>query len=225
MQMTKELEKRLKLMQRFNQVHDRATKYKQEKCYHNKIFIHNDVMYATDGRIFVAADNLTEQKDFSFFKTDNKKFEYLDSSTQEVKEDKKATSDGKVYERLLTQFDGMTVSFDIDFEGYPLPIKLCSNWGTRWRDKLTVNLQTKEAIIDFYGCLDDWGGVIGTYEDIIKNVSGKIPKNPIKFYFWNILEIMKQCKVNKIHIDSNPERNLNACKVMDYTFIFMSSND
>lgn len=211
MQMTKELEKRLKLMQRFNQG--------TEKRYNNKVYIHNDIMYATDGLIFVAADNLTEQKDFSFFKTSSKKFEYLDSSTQEVKE---ATREGEAYEKILSKFDYTTVSFDIDFEGYPLPTKLCCNWATRWKDKLTVNLQTKEAIIDFYGCSDDLGGVIGIYEDIIKNVSGTIPKNPIKFNLWHVLEIMKQCKVNKVHIESCPDRHLNICKVRDYTFIFMS---
>jgi hypothetical protein len=219
MQMTKELEKRLKLMQRFNQVLG-SKRYTKERIYNNKIFVHNDIMYATDGHIFVVAANLTDQKDFSFFKCSSKKFEYLDSSVQEVKEDKEALRDGEAFEKILQQFNYTSVSFDIDFEGYPLPTKLCSSWSTRWEDKLTVNFQTEEAVIDFCGGLEELGGVTGTYGDIIKNVSGTIPENPMKFAFWNIMEIMKQCKVNKVHIESYPDRHHNTCKVGDYTFLF-----
>ena len=171
-------------------------------------------MYATDGHIFVAAANLTDQKDFSFFKCNNKKFEYLDSSDKEVKEDKEASGDGKTLEKVLQPLNCASVSFDIDFEGYPLPVKLCSSWSSRYRDTLTVNFQTEEAIIDF-------GGVTGTYGDIIKNISGTVPENPVHFSFWHIMEIMKQCKVNKVHIESYPDRHINTCKVGDYTFVFM----
>lgn len=219
MQMTKELEKRLRLMQHFNQVKG-SKSYTQKRIYNDKIFVHNDIMYATDGHIFVAAANLTDRKDFSFFKSDSKKFEYMDSSTQEVKEDKEATGDGKTFEKLLQQFNYTTVSFDIDFEGYPLPVKLCSSWSLRHRDALTVNFQTEEAIIDFCGGVEVPGGVTGTYGDIIKNISGTIPENPIHFAFWHIMEIMKQCKVNKVHIESYPDRHHNTCKVGDYTFLF-----
>ena len=218
MQMTKELEKRLKLMQRFNQVMG-DKRYTRAKIYNDKIFVHNDIMYATDAHIFVAAANLTDQKDFSFFKCGSKKFEYLDSSDKEVKEDKEATGDGKIFEKILLPLNCSSVSFDIDFEGYPLPVKLCSSWSTRWRDKMTVNFQTEEAIIDFCGGLEV-GGVTGTYGDIIKNISGTIPENPVRFAFWHIMEIMKQCKVNKIHIESYPDRYINTCKVGDYTFVF-----
>ena len=219
MQMTKELEKRLKLMQRFNQVMG-DKRYTRAKIYNDKIFVHNNVMYATDGHIFVAAANLTDQKDFSFFKCGSKKFEYLDSSDKEVKEDKEATGDGKIFEKILLPLNCSSVSFDIDFEGYPLPVKLCSSWSTRWRDKMTINFQTEEAIIDFCGGLEAVGGVTGTYGDIIKNISGTIPENPVRFAFWHIMEIMKQCKVNKIHIESYPDRYINTCKVGDYTFVF-----
>ena len=221
MQMTKELEKRLKLMQRFNQVMgDKRSMYIKTKIYNDKIFVHNDIMYATDGNIFVAAANLTDHKDFSFFKCDGKKFEYMDSSTQEVKEVKEATGDGKTYERLLQPLSCASVSFDLDFEGYPLPVKLCSSWSSRHRDTMTVNFQTEEAVIDFCGGFDAVGGVTGTYGDIIKNISGTIPENPIHFAFWHIMEIMKQCKVNKIHIESYPDRHINTCKVGGYTFVF-----
>lgn len=220
MQMTKELEKRLKLMQRFNQVRgDR--RYTTKKIYNDKIFVHNDIMYATDAHIFVAAANLTDQKDFSFFKCGNKKFEYLDSSNKEVKEVKEASRDGKTFEKVLQPLDCTSVSFDIDFEGYPLPVKLCSSWSSRHRDTLTVNFQTEEAIIDFCGGAEADGGVTGTYGDIIKNISGAIPENPVHFSFWHIMEIMKQCKVNKIHIESYPEKQRSTCKVGDYTFVFM----
>ena len=218
--MTKELEKRLKLMQRFNQVLG-DKRYTRAKIYNDKIFVHNNVMYATDGHIFVAAANLTDQKDFSFFKCDSKKFEYLDSSDKEVKEDKEASGDGKTFEKLLEPLNCASVSFDLDLEGYPLPVKLCSSWSRRHRDTLTVNFQTEEAIIDFCGGVEADGGVTGTYGDIIKNISGTVPENPIHFSFWNIMEIMKQCKVKKIHIESYPDVHRNTCKVGDYTFVFM----
>ena len=217
MQMTKELEKRLKLMRLFNQ---KKSRWSVKRLYNDKIFVHNDIMYATDGHIFVAAANLTDQKDFSFFKCDGKKFEYLDSSDKEVKEDKEATGDGKTFEKLLKPLNCASVSFDLDFEGYPLPVKLCSSWNRRFEDTMTVNFQTEEAIIDFCGGLEADGGVTGTYGDIIKNVSGAIPENPVHFAFWHIMEIMKQCKVNKIHIESYTDRHINTCKVGDYTFVF-----
>ena len=220
MQMTKELEERLKLMQHFNQVLG-DKRYTRAKIYNDKIFVHNDIMYATDGNIFVAAANLTDQKDFSFFKCSSKKFEYMDSSDKEVKEDKEASGDGKTFEKLLQPLNCASVSFDIDFEGYPLPVKLCSSWSRRFEDTLTVNFQTEEAIIDFCGGVEADGGVTGTYGDIIKNISGTVPENPIHFAFWHIMEIMKQCKVKKIHIESYPDVHRNTCKVGDYTFVFM----
>ena len=214
MKMTKELEKRLKTMQRFNQ--------DKRFFYGDKIFVHNSIMYATDGFIFVVSSNLTDYKDFSFFKCNNKKFEYIDSSIQEVKEIKEASRDGKTFEKLLQPLNCSSVSFDIDFEGSPLPTKLCSSWSSRNEDIITINLQTEEAIIDFCGGLESPSGVTVNYGDIIKNVSGKLPKEPIKFELWHIMEIMKQCKVKKIHIESDTEKHLNMCKVKDYTFIFMS---
>ena len=220
MQMTKELEKRLKLMQHFNQVLG-DKRYTRAKIYNDKIFVHNNVMYATDAHIFVAASNLTDQKDFSFFKCSSKKFEYLDSSDKEVKEDKEATGDGKTFEKLLQPLNCASVSFDIDFEGYTLPVKLCSSWSNRRKDTMTVNFQTEEAIIDFCRGVEAVGGVTGTYGDIIKNISGTVPENPIHFAFWHIMEIMKQCKVKKIHIESYPDVHRNTCKVGDYTFVFM----
>ena len=208
MQMTKELEKRLKIMQRFNQ--------DKRFFYGDKIFVHNNIMYATDGHIFVVSSNLTD-KDFSFFKCNNKKFEYMDYSIQEVKE---TTKDGKTLENVLQKFDCASVSFDIGFEDSPLPTKLCSSWSKRYRDIITINLQTEEAIIDFCRGLDSPDGVTANYGDIIKNVSGELPKKPVRFELWHIMEIMKQCKVKKIHIESNTDKHLYMCKVKDYTFIF-----
>ena len=221
--MTKELEKRLRIMQRFNQVLG-SKGYTEEKIYNNKIFVHNDIMYATDGHVFVVAANLTDRKDFSFFKCSGKKFEYLDSSVQEVKEDREELRDGEVLEKILQPLNCDSVSFDIDFEGYPLPTKLCSGWGTRWEDQLTINFQTEEAVVDFCGGLEESRGVTGTYGDIIKNVSGTIPEKAMKFAFWHIMGIMEQCKVDKIHIESYPERHRSTCKVGDYTFLFTDRN-
>ena len=223
MQMTKELEKRFGLMQRFNQALG-SKRYLEERIYNNKIFVHNDIMYATDGHILAVAANLTDQKDFSFFKCSGKKLEYLDSSVQEVKEGKEALRGGETIEKILQPLNYDSVSFDIDFEGCPLPTKLCSSWSARWEDELTVNFQTEEAVIDFCRGLEEQGGVTGTYGDIIKNVSGTIPENPMKFAFWNILEIMKQCKVNRVHIESYPDRHISTCKVGDYTFLFTDCN-
>ena len=221
MQMTKELEKRLKLMQHFNQVMgDKRSFYIKKRIYNDKIFVHNDIMYATDGHIFVAASNLTDRKDFSFFKCNGKKFEYMDSGSKEVKEDKEASGDGKTFEKLLLPLNCASVSFDIDFEGYPLPVKLCSSWSRRFEDTMTVNFQTEEAIIDFCGGLEAVGGVTGTYGDIIKNISGTIPENPVHFALWHIMEIMKQCKVNKVHIESYTDMRRSTCKVGNYTFVF-----
>ena len=210
MQMTKELEKRLKLMQRFNQV------LGDKRFYNDKIFVHNGIMYATDGHIFVAAANLTDRKDFSFFKCSGKKFEYLDASVQEVKEGKEALRDGEVLEKILQPLNCASVSFDLDFEGYPLPVKLCSSWSTRYRDTMTINFQTEEAIIDFCRGVEAVEGVTGTYGDIIKNVSGTIPEKPMELAFWHIMEIMKQCKVNKVRIEFYPDRHISTCKVGDY---------
>ena len=212
MQMTKELEKRLKIMQRFNQ--------DKRFFYGDKIFVHNDIMYATDGHIFVVSSNLTDCKDFSFFKCNNKKFEYMDSGIQEVKEIEEATNDGKLLENVLQNFNHTSVSFDVDFGDNLFSSKLCSSWSKRHRDKIAINLQTEEAIIDFCGGLDSHDGVTANYGDIIKNVSGELPKNPIRFELWHIMEIMKQCKVKKIHIESNTDKHINMCKVKDYTFIF-----
>ena len=219
MEMAKELEKRLKLMKHFNQVLG-DKRYTRTKIYNDKIFVHNDIMYATDAHIFVAAANLTDFKDFSFFNCNNKKFEYMDSNVQEVKEVSKLSKDGKLLENVLQKFDRASVSFDIDFEDYTLPTKLCSSWSKRLKDKLTVNFQTEEAIIDFCGGLESPDGVTANYGDIIKNVSGELPKKPIQFELWHIMEIMKQCKVNKIHIESDTYKHFNMCKVKDYTFIF-----
>ena len=221
MQMTEELEKRLKLMQHFNQVlGDKRSMYTKKKFYNDKIFVHNGIMYATEGHIFVVSSNLTDCKDFSFFKCNNKKFEYMDSSIQEVKEIKKTTKDGKNLENVLQNFNHTSVSFDIDFEDSPLPTKLCSSWSKRHRDIIAINLHTEEAIIDFCGGLESSGGVTANYGDIIKNVSGELPKKPIRFNLWHIMEIKKQCKVKKIHIESNTDKHHNMCKVKDYTFIF-----
>lgn len=223
MQMTKELEKRLRLMKHFNQVWG-SYPYRDKRIYDNKVFVHDDIMYATDGHILVVARNLTDQKDFSFFKCSGGKFEYLDSSVQEVKEDKEASRNGEALEKILQPLNYDSVSFDIDFEGCPLPTELCSGRSTRGKDELTVNFQTEEAVVDFCGGLEEPGGVTGTYGDIVKNVSGTIPGKTMKFAFWHIMEIMKQCKVNRVHVESYPDRHISTCKVEDYTFLFTDRN-
>ena len=118
MQMTKELEKRLKIMQRFNQ--------NKRFFYGDKIFVHNNIMYATEGHIFVVPSNLTDCKDFSFFKCNNKKFEYMDSSNKEVREIKETTKDGKNLENIsLTNMASIVVlskkfKSNFKYEGHSL---------------------------------------------------------------------------------------------------------
>ena len=218
--MTKELEKRLKLMRRFNQ-----SLGSNKSIYNDKVFVHDNIMYATDGFIFVVAANLTDRKDFSFFRCSSKLFEYLDSSFPGVKKIREELRDGEKLERILQPLNCASVSFDIDFEGYSIPAKLCSGWSKRRVDKIKINLQTEEAVIDFRGGSDipedaagTYEGVTGTYGDIIKNVSGTIPESPLKFDLWHFMEIMKQCKVKKLRVESYPDRNVSTCKVGDYTF-------
>lgn len=216
MEMTKELEKRLELMRRFNQ---KLAKYSGDRVYYDRIFVHNDLMYATDGHIFVVAKNLTEEKDFSFFGTKGKKFKFFDFRTDEAKYTCTITKEGHIFEKILSKKE-WSLSFDIDFEGYPLPTKLQSTWSNRIQDKMKVNFQTEEVIIDFCGGSDVDGGVTGEYGDILKNVSGNVPEHAVKIMLWNIMEIMKQTKVKKLHIESDTEKNLYTCTVGDYTFIF-----
>ena len=211
--MTKELEKRLKLMRHFNQVLG-----SNKSIYNDKVFVHDSIMYATDGFIFVVAANLTDRKDFSFFRCNSKLFEYLDASFPVVQEIRADLRDGEKLEKVLQPLNCASVSFDIDFEGYSMPAKLCSGWSKRRVDKIKINLQAEEAVIDFRGGAEEDEGVTGTYGDIIKNVSGTIPESPLKFDLWHFMEIMKQCKVKKLRVESYPDRNVSTCKVGDYTF-------
>ena len=144
----------------------------------------------------------------------------MDSSIQEVKEIEEATKEGQILENVLQKFDCASVSFDIDFGDSLFSSKLCSSWNNRNRDTIAINLQTEEAIIDFCRGLNSPDGVTANYGDIIKNVSGELPKNSILFELWHIMEIMKQCKVKKIRILSDTDKHINMCKVKDYTFIF-----
>lgn len=218
MKMTKELEARLKLMSRFNQVTSRRGKV---SVYTDKIFVHDKIMYATDGHIFVYADNLTDNEAFSFFA--GKKFVYKDD--REAKEDAEYLNNGARLERIISQFNYYPLCFDINFEDYPLPAKLMGNWSNRYINNLcTINFQTEECTFDFEGGADSIGGVTGIYGDILQNIEGEKPEAELKIQIWFILEIMKVCKVKKIHIQCYPERKHYTCKVGDYTFIFMGAD-
>ena len=144
----------------------------------------------------------------------------MDSVMRVVKEVSKLSKDGEILENVLQKFNHTSVSFDVDFGDSLFSSKLYSSWSKRHRDTIAINLQTEEAIIDFCGGLESPSGVTANYGDIIKNVSGELPKKPIRFDLWHIMEIMKQCKVKKIHIESNTDKHINMCKVKDYTFMF-----
>lgn len=217
--MTEELEARLKRMSRFNQVRGNK-KYTKHKVYNDKIYVHNDLMYATDGRIIVYAKNMTDKTDFSFYELQGKTFRYFEAESDEVKDSKKQSREGAVYEQLLS---GPVYDFeyDIDFTDIPMPYKLCSSWSSRLEDDLTFDFENNEVIFSLCGGLDSPCGVKASYGDIIKNMKGNIPGDSITISCWFIMEIMKKLKVKKLHISSNYERGYNRCEVGGYIFIFM----
>ena len=69
--MTKELEKTLKFLSKVS----KKGKYDIENLYHNRIFVHNDIMYATEGHMMAVCKNLTEAKDFAYF--EGKNFDFV----------------------------------------------------------------------------------------------------------------------------------------------------
>ena len=213
--MDKQLEKRLKVLSWFNR-HDGLSTL----IYNDKIFVHNDIMYSTDGKIFCWTENQTDTKDFCFFK--GKKFDFCDPEVQEVKEDSKALQSGDRLERIIKQFNYYPLEFDIDFSEHPLPLKLMDKWGNRYCNNFVfLDFETAEATFNFCGGVEKPGGITGIYGDIIKNITGEKTEK-IKFPMWYILKIMDILKVKKIHFKCYPERRHLSFKIGNYNFLAMA---
>lgn len=215
--MDKQLEKSLKVLSWFNRPHSLNT-----LIFDDKIFVHNDIMYSTDGKIFCWTENQTDIKDFCFFK--GKKFDFYDPKVQEVKEDNKALQSGDKLERIIKQFNYYPLEFDVDFSDYPLPLKLMDSWKNRYfNNSLFLNFETAEATFKFCGGEDEPGGVTAIYGDIVKNITGK-KTDKIGFPMWYILKVMDVLKVKKIHFKCYPERRHLSFKVGNYNFLATTYN-
>ena len=216
--MTKQETKVLKTLSFFNKSFTH-----RESIFNDKIFVHNDIMYATDGRIFCWTKNVTEHKDFSFYK--GKKFDYLSHEVQEVKEDAEALNDGEKLEKIIQQFNYFPFTFELDFSDYPLPVKLTDSFNERYfyNNTLSLDFNSEEATFYFHGGADEEGGVTSIYGDIIKNVSGeKVDK--IELPIWYVIKVMELTKVKTIHFKCYPERNHISFTAGDYNFLATTYN-
>lgn len=204
--MTKELKETFKVMGNFC----RKSRNENDRPFYNRIFVHNDIMYATDGRIMVFTDNITDKKDFSYFNAKTLKYEGMD------KDIRVQTKEGKILERITESFTDFPVRFDIDFDDIPLPVKLQGTFQDRYSEEVTIDLDSKEAKFDFEGGMDN-DGVTATYGDIIKNVESA-ENVTVKMAVWHVLKVMQVCKVKKIHYLCNAERKYCKFVVGKYTF-------
>ena len=214
----KQLEKSLKVLSWFNRPRRSKT-----SVFDDKIFVHNDIMYATDGKIFCWTENQTGIKDFCFFK--GKKFEFYDPKAREVREVKEALRSVDNLERIIKIFNYYPLEFDVDFSDYPLPFthKLMGNWNkNRYNNSLFLDFETAEATFKFCGGEDKPGGVTGIYGDIVKNVTGtKTDKIGFPMCYLKVMDVLK---VKKIHFKSYPERRHLSFKIGNYNFLAVAYN-
>lgn len=209
--MTDELKETFKVMGNFC----KKSKEDADRPYYGKIFVHNDIMYATDGHIMVFTDNITDKKDFSYFNAKTLKYEGMD------KDIRVQTNEGKILERITESFTDFPVRFDIDFDGIPLPVKLQGTFQNRYSEEVRIDLDSKEATFDFEGGMNntDNCGITATYGDIVKNIEKDIRVfTDVKMAIWHVLKVMQVCKVKKIHYLCNVERKYCKFVVEKYTF-------
>lgn len=204
--MTKELKETFKVMGNFC----RKSRNENDRPFYNRIFVHNDIMYATDGYIMCLTDNITDKKDFSYYDAKTLNCEGMDSDTRVN------TNEGKVFEKIIESYADFPVEFDIDFDDIPLPVKLQGTFKDRYSEEVTIDLDSKEAKFDFEGGMDN-DGVTATYGDIIKNVESA-ENVTVKMAVWHVLKVMQVCKVKKIHYLCNVERKYCKFVVGKYTF-------
>lgn len=200
--MTKELKETFKVMGNFC----KGTK----ELFQNKIFVLNDIMLATDGRIMCLADNITDTKDFSYFNAKTLNYEGMDNNTRV------ATKESKVFTEFIKNCVDFPVEFDIDFDNIPLPVKLQGTFKYRYLEEVTVDLDSEEAKFDFEGGIAN-DGVTAIYGDIIKNVKSAEGVK-VKMVVWHVLKVMQVCKVKKIHYLCNAKRKY--CKFVAGKFTF-----
>lgn len=207
--MTKELKETFKVMGNFC----RKSRDENDRPFYNRIFVHNDIMYATDGYIMVITDNITDNKDFSYYDAKTLNYEGMDSDTRVN------TNEGKVFEKIIECYADFPVEFDIDFDDIPLPVKLQGTFKDRYSEEVTIDLSSKEAKFDFEGGMDntDLCGITATYGDIIKNIESAEDVT-VKMAIWHVLKVMQVCKVKKIHYLCNAERKYCKFVVGKYTF-------
>ena len=213
----KQLEKSLKVLSWFNRPRRSKT-----LIFDDKIFVHNDLMYATYGKIFCWTKNQTGIKDFCFFK--GKKFEFYDPKAREVREVKEALRSVDNLERIIKMFNYYPLEFDVDFSDYPLPFthKLMGNWKNRYDNSLFLDFETAEATFKFCGGEDKPGGVTGIYGDIVKNLTGtKTDKIGFPMFYLKVMDVLK---VKKIHFKFYPERRHLSFKIGNYNFLAVAYN-
>lgn len=183
-----------------------------KELFKNRIFVHNDIMLATDGHIMCITDNITDTKDFSYYDVKTLNCKGMDNDTRVE------TNKGKVFSKIIECYADFPIEFDIDFDDIPLPVKLQGTFKDRYSEEVTIDLDSKEAKFDFDfegGIAND--GATATYGDIIKNVKSA-EGVVVKMLVWHVLKVMQVCKVKKIHYLCNAERKYCKFVVGKYTF-------
>ena len=212
----KELQTKLKVLSFFNQDWQ---KLKRTLPYFGRIFVHDDIMYATDGHIFCCTKNISDKRAFSFYK--GRELKYLGEDEKEVKELVEKLEGGTKLERIIENFNYFDLHFDIDLSDFPLPVKLQASWSRRYDgERVTIDVENKELIFDFDGGMYEDGGVTATYSEVITGVEGKEIK--IRLASWYILKVMQLTKTKKLHFDVFTERNHITCTAGDYTFLMIA---
>lgn len=223
MKVTKELEKILKILDRYNK-----QQYSNTRVYNDKIFIHDGLIYSTDGRIFCYTENKTEQKDFSWFNK-NKTVFSLEENKQKIKETKEGTKEGNILEKIIKNFDFFDCKYTLDFSGYDLPYSVMSGFKKRYNDRITIDFDKMEISIEnnFFNSdysleEKDWASI--TYGDVLTVIDKDTKEDVISFPAWFLLLPLKQLKEKKVSIESNTQKKYNRFSIGDFHFIFMMDN-
>ena len=223
--MDKELEKTLKYMSKYSKKDGRRGTV---HVYTDKVFIEDNVIYATDGKIMITSENTSGIKDFAIYR-DAKLHNSEDSLTRQTWTEIERLYCGQkisVFRKLMLKYaeNKNTLSFDIDFSDSILPVVLqCSN-ARRYDsyDRARIDFTTSEVVFTFDGGKDEDGGVTAFYGDVIKNVKGTEEDILLNAYF--LIEILKVTKEHKAHFEyCSDNRNLTVTSGK-YTFYWMPCN-
>lgn len=212
--MTKELEKTLKFLSKVS----KKGKNVAEKLYHNRIFVHNDIMYATEGHMMAVCKNLTETKDFAYF--EGKNFDFVKVENLEKSKFFSNLDKRIFFEKIFDRYTDFDLTFTLDFAGYKIPYSLQSCHTERSKDKLIVDFVNNEVTFDFLeGAEKD--GVTAIYSEALKDVKAEKEADKITLMTWNILDFMKETKSTEVTIQVNTERRYCKMEVGKYTCYFM----